>query len=68
MIGLDVSLNKLTEVVQKVHFGQDGYLILIEDTGVILADSNNLDNNFKPVQKLAGSYQTLFTALEQCFL
>ncbi len=62
VIGLDVSLNKLTEMVQKVHFGQNGYLILIEDTGVILADSSNPDNNFKPVQKLADSYQTLFSA------
>ncbi len=62
VMGVDVSLEKLTQMVKQVHFGQEGYLMLIEDTGVVLADSHNPGNNFKPVHELDNSYQTLFNS------
>jgi len=62
VVGVDVTLSKLTEMVKKVRFGESGYLILIEDTGVVLADGSNADNNFKNVNELPETYQALFNA------
>ncbi|MCV6588774.1 MAG: methyl-accepting chemotaxis protein [Marinobacterium sp.] len=60
VVGVDVSLKKLAEMVKQVRFGEQGYLILMEDTGTVLADSANPDNNFKAVNSLPDSYQALF--------
>ncbi|WP_028301011.1 methyl-accepting chemotaxis protein [Oceanospirillum beijerinckii] len=60
VVGVDVGLTKLAEIVNSIKFGQSGYLVLVEDTGVVLADGANAEHNFKPVQELAGPYKTLF--------
>ena len=62
VVGVDVTLGKLTEMVKTVQFGEQGYLILIEETGVVLADSGQPDNNFKNVNELGQRYKTLFNA------
>jgi len=62
VIGVDVTLAKLTEMVKTVQFGEQGYLLLVEETGVVLADSGNPDNNFKKVSEVGSSYQQLFTS------
>ncbi|GAA3940917.1 methyl-accepting chemotaxis protein [Litoribacillus peritrichatus] len=59
VVGVDVTLGQLTDMVQQVKFGEAGYLMLIEDTGVILADPSNQENNFKPLAELGESYATL---------
>jgi methyl-accepting chemotaxis protein len=59
VIGLDVSLKKLTEVVQKVKFGESGYLILVESDGNVLADPVHPDNNFKALNSLGDGYKYL---------
>ncbi len=60
VVGVDVGLTKLAEIVNSIQFGQSGYLLLVEDTGVVLADGANAENNFKSVNDLAGPYNTLF--------
>jgi methyl-accepting chemotaxis protein len=60
VVGVDVTLAKLTDMVKAVKFGEEGYLILIEETGTILADSNDSENNFKKVSDLGGPYQRFF--------
>lgn len=60
VIGVDVTLEKLTEMVSSVRFGEKGFLILIEDTGTILADSREPENNFKSALEMPEPYPTLF--------
>lgn len=59
VIGMDVSLNKLTEVVDKVRFGETGYLMVIEAGGNVLADPKHPDNNFKAMNSLGEGYKFL---------
>ncbi|MGB0496242.1 MAG: cache domain-containing protein, partial [Kangiellaceae bacterium] len=46
VIGMDVSLGGLSEIVKKIKLGESGYLMLIEDSGTILVDPKNAENNF----------------------
>ena len=45
--GVDLSLKGLTEMVGKTKLGATGYLMLIQDDGVILANPRHPDFNFK---------------------
>ena len=47
VMGIDVSLKKLTEAIQNIKIGKTGYAMLIQDDGVILADPGHKDTNFK---------------------
>ncbi len=62
VVGVDVTLDKLTEMIKQVKFGQSGYVMMIEDTGTILADPANPDNNFKPVSELGDSFTRQISA------
>ena len=62
VVGVDVTLAKLTEMVTSVQFGEQGYLILIEETGAVLADGGAPENNFKKVNEVSDVYQQLFNA------
>lgn len=59
VIGIDVTLEELTTMVKNVKFGEQGYLILLEETSRVLADSANPDNNFKMLNELPSVYQEL---------
>ncbi|MCG7498789.1 methyl-accepting chemotaxis protein [Vibrio sp. Of7-15] len=59
VVGVDVTLNKLTDMVKQVRFGESGYVMLVEDTGVVLADPANKDHNFKSMTSLGGVYADL---------
>ncbi|WP_028863607.1 methyl-accepting chemotaxis protein [Psychromonas aquimarina] len=58
-VGVDVTLSKLTEMVKNVTFAESGYVILIEDSGNVLADPRNPDHNFKQLNSLGGAYADL---------
>lgn len=58
-IGVDVTLGKLTDMVKSVKFGQEGYVMLIEDTGKVLADPSNTENNFKELTEISPSHKAL---------
>src|SRR5690606_38057200 len=60
VVGVDVTLSKLTDMVKQVQFGKAGYLILVEETGTVLADSGNKANNFKNIKELDEAYQQFF--------
>ena len=62
VVGVDVTLDKLTEMVTSVQFGQQGYLILVEESGTVLADGGDRTNNFKQVGEVSGAYQELFNS------
>jgi len=59
---LDVTLSTLTDILNQVKLGESGYLLLIDETGTILADPNNPKNNFKQLKQLSSP---LFEILRQ---
>ncbi len=59
VVAIDVSLGGLTDMTKQVTFGQTGYLLLVEDTGVVLADPINTNHNFKSLETLGSTYQQI---------
>ncbi|WP_396586722.1 methyl-accepting chemotaxis protein [Bermanella sp. R86510] len=62
VMAIDVSLGRLTQIINQVKFGDEGYLILVEDTGKILADPANPDNNFKSPSEIGPDYERLISS------
>lgn len=58
-VGVDVTLKKLTELLATVKFGGEGYVVMVEDTGTILADPSNPKNNFKALEQASLPYAQL---------
>lgn len=58
-VGVDVTLQKLTELLSTVKFGGDGYVVMVEDTNVILADPRDPKNNFKSIDEASYPYASL---------
>lgn len=56
VVGLDVSLKQLTDLVKQIKLGETGYLMLTEASGNVLVDPGNADNNFKSLNDLGGEY------------
>ncbi|PKR86432.1 methyl-accepting chemotaxis protein [Heyndrickxia camelliae] len=52
VLGLDVDLNGLTGIIKDIKIGKNGYVILAQDDGTILADPKNAKLNFQPISKL----------------
>ena len=59
VVGVDVSLAKLTELLSTVKFGGEGYLVMVEDTETVLADPSDPENNFKPITDASRPYAEL---------
>lgn len=53
---MDVSLTTLTDIVKSIKLGESGYLVLVDDNGVVLADSKTPRNNFKKVGDIASPF------------
>jgi len=59
VVGLDVSLKQLTELVKNIKLGNSGYLMLVEANGNVLVDPSNAKHNFKPLADLGPNYAEL---------
>lgn len=59
VLAIDVTLNKLTEMLKQVKFGESGYVMMIEETGTVLADPSTPENNFKQLSELGDVYEKL---------
>lgn len=59
VVGLDVTLKNLTDLISQVRLGESGYIVLVEDTGKILADPQNPDNNFRSINDVEAIYSNL---------
>ena len=66
---IDVTLDTLTRLINEIRLGENGYVILIDDNGVVLADPRNTANNFKNIRELSGSplYAAIAKQTEQSF-
>ncbi len=61
VVGVDISLKNLTDITENIKLGETGYVILVQDDGVVLADPKNPDNNFKNVSDLDSAYSEMFS-------
>ncbi|MGE7546196.1 methyl-accepting chemotaxis protein [Sporosarcina newyorkensis] len=52
VLGLDVSLEGLTDIIKEISIGDNGYVILAQEDGTILAHPKDPELNFQPVSKL----------------
>jgi methyl-accepting chemotaxis protein len=59
VVGLDVSLKQLTELVKNIKLGDSGYLMLVEANGNVLVDPSDAKHNFKPMADLGANYAAL---------
>jgi methyl-accepting chemotaxis protein len=59
VVGLDVSLKQMTELVKNIKLGNSGYLMLIEANGNVLVDPSDAKHNFKPLSDLGDNYAEL---------
>ena len=59
VLGLDISLKQLTDLVKTIKLGHSGYLMLVEGNGNVLVDPRDPEHNFKQLKDLGGTYQTL---------
>lgn len=59
VVGLDVSLKQLTELVKNIKLGNSGYLMLVEANGNVLVDPSDAKHNFKPLADLGAHYAEL---------
>jgi len=55
-VGMDISLKKLTDLVQSIKLGTTGYMVLIQDDGTIMADPRHQDANFKKVEEISSKH------------
>lgn len=62
VLGLDVSLKQLTDLVKQIKLGHSGYLMLIEDNGNVLVDPSHAEHNFKSLKDLGNEYARLASA------
>jgi len=59
VVGLDVSIKQLTELVRNIKLGDSGYLMLVEANGNVLVDPSDAKHNFKPLADLGANYAEL---------
>jgi methyl-accepting chemotaxis protein len=62
VVAADVSLKALTDMTQKIRFGQTGFFMLVESSGTLLVDGHQPGNNFKKLNELSGEH---FSAIAQ---
>lgn len=62
VVAADVSLKTLTDMIQKIRFGETGFFMLVESSGTLLVDGHQPDNNFKKLNELSGDH---FSAIAQ---
>lgn len=52
VLGIDVSLEGLTSIINDIKIGEKGYVVLTQRDGTILANPANPELNFKPISDL----------------
>lgn len=55
VVGIDISLKNLSQMIRKIKVGKDGYIFLYSKSGTILAHPN-FSFNFKNISELQGEF------------
>ena len=58
-IGIDINLTDLTSFISSVKIGKTGYCMLIQDDGVILADAQHSEFNFKNLKDVDAAFSEI---------
>lgn len=66
VIGIDVYQSVISNMLNKMKIGETGFSMILHDTGIIMADGNNEENNFKRIEdvKMEGIDKLLSKDLE----
>ncbi|MCK9329635.1 MAG: methyl-accepting chemotaxis protein [Candidatus Cloacimonetes bacterium] len=59
VVGLDVSLDQLTNLVNSIKLGETGFIMLIQNDGTILANPHSEELNFKNLSDLGDDIKHL---------
>jgi len=51
-LGIDVQQVVISDMLRDMKSGETGYSIIVHSTGIVLADGNNPENNFKTLEEL----------------
>lgn len=62
VVGIDVTLKQLTELVKQIKLGGSGYLMLMEGNNTVLVDPSKPEHNFKRLGDLGDGYAKLAQA------
>lgn len=61
VLGMDLSLQELTSLIEQIKIGSSGFVMLVEDNGTVLVDPNQPQNNFTNVNQIYdGKFADLF--------
>ncbi|WP_034641366.1 methyl-accepting chemotaxis protein [Desulfovibrio inopinatus] len=61
VIAVDMSLKNLTDLTESITLGQTGYVVVVQDDGIILADPHNPKNNFQSINDVESkTFKELF--------
>ena len=64
VVAADISLGDLTDMVKKIRLGKDGYVILLQGDGTVLADPHDDKTLFKNVSELPNKNYARLAALK----
>lgn len=67
VVGMDITLSALTKMLENIGFGYQGSLLVIEDTGRVLADTRNPENVFKMVEASENNALTNLVGQDKAF-
>jgi len=60
VVGIDITLANLTQYIEQVKVGRQGFMLLLDDNGTVLA-SRHKDNLFQNIRSLYGNdFQTVY--------
>ena len=62
---MDITLAQITDIIKNVRIGRTGYVILVQNDGVVISDPKKIENNFKKISEIgADSLAAFFTSGE----
>ena len=56
----DITLNTLTDLIKNIRIGRTGYVLLVQDDGVIISDPKKPENNFKNISEIGNDSLAAF--------
>ncbi|CAG35691.1 methyl-accepting chemotaxis protein [Desulfotalea psychrophila] len=61
-VGIDVSLSVMTDLIHQMKIGKTGFVVLLQGDGVVLANPQHPEQNFKAIRDLnLPGYREIFT-------
>ena len=64
-VSIEILLNTLTDMLSHFRIGKSGFIMMIQDDGVILADPHDSNSNFKNISELKNTNIASFASKEK---